>query len=140
MATTWAKKRAQARSISDGLRSGLEEKFKKQLDIRGVKYTYETCIVYFTPAVKKHRKTWDWTLTLPSGKVVIIETKGYWPSETRLAEIAAILQNPDLDVRYVFQDSRKKIRKGSNTSYADVCRKYSIPFADLVLPQEWLDE
>lgn len=136
----WARKRAQARSTSSRLRSRFEEKFEKELIALGVKYVYEKVATYFTPPSKQRRKTFDWHLTLASGKEIIIETKGYWDSPARLAELECIKQHPELDIRYVFTDSSKPIRKGSKTTYADVCQRNGVLYADGTVPRSWLNE
>ncbi len=137
----WPPKRSRATgSNSEHRRSGFEELIEKQLIQWGGEYTYETVTVYFTPPVKRRRKTWDWPITTRSGKKIIVETKGWWKPSVRLAELEAIRQNPEHDVRYVFENARTKIYKGSKTSYADVCKALGVPYAEGVIPPEWLDE
>jgi hypothetical protein len=136
----WRQKRAEARSTSEARRSKFEVQFEKQLQALGVEYVYEATPTYFTPPPKVRRKTFDWHITLASGKKIIIETKGYWDASSRTAETMAIEQNPDLDIRYVFMNSNMPIRKGSNTTYAVWCRKHGILYADGGVPRSWLDE
>jgi len=107
---------------------------------QGVKYVYEKAPTYFTPPSRRCRKTFDWHITLASGKELIVETKGWWEPKARIAELHAIRQNPQLDIRYVFQNANAKIRKGSKTTYADVCRKEGVLYAEGVIPPEWLRE
>lgn len=140
MSMDWLKRKRAASTSERDRRSKFEEQFERQLQVLGLEYAYEKSVAYFVPPVRRRHKTWDWTITLESGKQIIIETKGWWQPAARLAEIEAIAQNPDLDVRYVFQNSRTKIRKGSKTTYADVCRKHDILFAEGAIPRSWLDE
>ena len=49
-------------------------------------------------------------------------------------------QHPNLDIRLVFENSSRKIRKGSSTSYAKWCEKKDIVYCDRVIPQKWLRE
>lgn len=74
---------------------------------------------------------------LPNG--VFVETKGYFDSRSRAKMVAVKKHNPDLDIRMLFMNSRTKLRKGSNTTYADWCRKYGFPFADGMIPPEWFE-
>jgi hypothetical protein len=122
------------------LRSGYEEQIRAQLDRLGVDYVYEQQALKYVPPVKAHRKTFDWWITTRTGKIIVVESKGWWQPKTRIAELECIAQNPEIDVRYVFQNPNKKIRKGSKTSYADVCRKHGIAFAKGLVPTEWLEE
>ena len=137
---TWATKRASASSSERARRSQFEVVFEKQLKVLGLEYVYEKEPTYFTPPSKVRRKTFDWHITLRSGKQIIIETKGWWQTKDRIAELEAIKQNPHLDIRYVFQRANAKIRKGSKTSYADVCRKHGVLFSEGVIDPRWLDE
>ena len=47
-------------------------------------------------------------------------------------------QQPNLDIRFVFGNSKNKIYKGSKTSYADWCNKNGFMFADKIIPNEWV--
>lgn len=75
---------------------------------------------------------------LPNG--IIVETKGYFDSRSRAKMVAVKKHNPHLDIRMVFMNSRNKLRKGSKTTYADWCIKYSYPYADGMIPLEWFTE
>lgn len=136
----WAQKRAASSSRERERRSGFERLIEKQLVGAGVEYVYEKEPLYFIPVTLRRRKTFDWFITTRSGKEIIVETKGWWEPKARIAELQAIEQNPDRDIRYVFQRLSAKIRKGSKTTYADVCRKAGVPCAEGLVPQEWLDE
>jgi hypothetical protein len=75
---------------------------------------------------------------LPNG--IIVEAKGQLDSRSRAKMLAVKKHNPELDIRFVFMDSRKKLRKGSSTTYADWCTKYGFKFADGMIPEEWFTE
>lgn len=137
---SWAKKRAESSSRERERRSGFERLIEKQLIAAGVEYSYEKEPLYFTPPLRRRRKTFDWFVTTRTGKEIIVETKGWWIPKARLAELEAIKQNPDRDIRYVFQRVNKPIYKGSKATYADVCQAQGILYAEGVIPQGWLDE
>ena len=63
-----------------------------------------------------------------------------WAVEDRQKMQLIKEQHPDLDIRMVFNRSASPIRKGSKTTYADICEKLGIPYADKVIPIEWLNE
>lgn len=117
-----------------GFRSGLEEVVAQQLVARGIAPSYETVKISYTKPERAARYTPDFPL--PNG--VIIETKGRFTTEDRQKHILIQAQHPTLDIRFVFSNSRTKIRKGSPTTYADWCRKYGFQFADKRIPEEWL--
>ena len=70
----------------------------------------------------------------------MIETKGRWTTEDRKKHLLIKDQHPELDIRFVFQNPKGKIRKGSKTTYADYCDKHGILWADKEIPNEWLLE
>lgn len=75
---------------------------------------------------------------LPNG--IIVEAKGYFDSRARAKMVAVKKHNPHLDIRFVFMNSRTKLRKGSQATYADWCKKYGYPFADGMIPLKWFEE
>ena len=83
-------------------------------------------------------RTYTPDFLLPNG--IIVETKGRFTAEDRKKHLEIQKQHPTLDIRFVFTNSRSKIRKGSKTSYADWCTKYGFLYADKDVPQDWLDE
>lgn len=76
---------------------------------------------------------------LPNG--VIVEAKGYFDSRARAKMVAVKKHNPGLDIRFLFMNSRTKLRKGSKMTYADWCEKYGFPYEDgNSIPLEWFKE
>ena len=55
----------------------------------------------------------------------MLETKGYWDAEDRRKIKAVMRDNPDIDLRMVFQAPFNKISKNPNT-YAQWCEKHGI--------------
>lgn len=122
--------------LREGFRSGLEEKIAAQLDALNVPYSYETIkIKYFKP-VTYHTYTPDFGL--PNG--IIIETKGRFTSEDRKKHLAVKDQHPELDIRFVFSNSKARLNKKSKTTYADWCQTHGFLFADKRIPEEWINE
>jgi sugar lactone lactonase YvrE len=118
-----------------GYRSGLEDKVAKQLELQGVKVEYETTKIKYVVPESLHTYTPDFVL--PNG--IIVETKGRFVVADRKKHLLVQKQYPDLDIRFVFSNSKTKISKGSKTSYADWCNKNGFTFADKEVPEEWLD-
>ena len=113
-------------------RSGLEEKVADLLVDLGVKYEYESTKVSY---VISHNYTPDFVL--PNG--VWLETKGYWDSKDRKKIKSVIQQNPDIDLRMVFQAPYNTISKKSKTTYASWCEKNNIKWCSFAtIPVDWL--
>ena len=114
-------------------RSGLEEQVADLLSNLGIDYEYETTKVSY---YIEHNYTPDFILP---NKHVVLECKGYWDSKDRRKIKAVLKQNPDLDLRMIFQAPYNRISKKSKTTYAQWCDKYKIPWTHFHdIPLEWL--
>ena len=131
MATTKSKIRQQA--IKNGYRSALEDVISEDLKKRGVDFGYETVKIKWQLI---ESKTYTPDFILPNG--IIIESKGRFVLDDRKKHLKVREQNPDLDIRFVFSNSRNKIRKGSKTTYAMWCEKNNFLYADKRIPDEWI--
>ena len=113
-------------------RSKLEEKVGDLLKGLDVNFQYETTKFAYTIP---HNYTPDFIL--PNG--VILECKGYWDSEDRRKIKSVKEQNPDIDLRMVFQSPYNTITKKSKTTYAQWCDKNGIPWTSFKnIPLKWL--
>ena len=114
-------------------RSGFEERIASQLKRCGIDYTYESLVIEY-----KRLSTYTPDFILPNG--IIIETKGRWVTEDRSKHLLIKEQYPDIDLRFVFQNANNKIRKGSQTTYAQWCEKNDIKWCEKLVPDSWLKE
>ena len=115
-----------------GFRSQLEEKVADLLVELGVSYDYEDHKLAYTI---QHLYTPDFVL--PNG--VILECKGYWDPADRRKIRQVKEDNPDIDLRMVFQNPYNKISKRSKTTYAQWCKRYGILWwAYHAIPVDWL--
>ena len=113
-------------------RSKLEESVAALLDQVGASYEYETHKVAYT--IMHH---YNPDFILPSG--IMLEAKGYWDAEDRRKILAVVRDNPDIDLRMVFQAPFNKISKKSKTTYAQWCEKHDIKWAAVhAIPIDWL--
>jgi len=113
-------------------RSQLEEKVADLLVELNIDYDYETERIPYTI---QHHYTPDFIL--PNG--VVLECKGYWESSDRRKIKQIVKDNPDLDLRMVFQAPFNKISKKSKTTYAQWCDRLKIPWcAYYDIPIDWL--
>ena len=113
-------------------RSQLEEKVADLLVELNIDYDYETKRIPYTI---QHHYTPDFIL--PNG--VVLECKGYWEASDRRKIKQIVKDNPDLDLRMVFQSPFNKISKKSKTTYAKWCDRLKIPWcAYYDIPIDWL--
>ncbi len=121
----------------DKLKGGWEPEVLKGLKAlqREYKYSieYESDKLVYTV---QHVYTPDFVLHLSDGRKVYIEAKGYWDAEDRRKIRHVMQQNPEADIRMLFQ-ANSKLHKASPTRYADYCEKYKIPYAVGAIPKEW---
>lgn len=117
-----------------GFRSGLEEKVADQLKKSGVEFGYETTKIKYVVPESVHTYTPDFTF--PNG--LIVETKGRFVAADRKKHLLIQKQCPNLDIRFVFSNSKAKISKGSKTTYADWSTRHGFKYADKEIPEEWL--
>ena len=116
-----------------GFKSGLEENISNQIASKGIEVKYESeKVAYIIPA-SEH--TYNPDFKLPNG--IIIETKGRFVIADRKKHLLVKQQHPELDIRFVFTNSKNKINKKSKTTYADWCEKNGFKYADKEIPEEW---
>ena len=101
------------------------------------KFEYEPHRIYYEVPAKKKFYTPDFQL-LDNG--IYLEFKGYFRPENRETALNVRRSNPDLDIRFVFQNPKVKINKKSKTTYADWCDQHGFMWADKFVPKEWIDE
>lgn len=93
-------------------------------------------VTYEQPA--KERK-YEPDIVLPMNGIVV-ECKGRFETSDRQKHLLIKEQHPDMDIRFVFSNSRARLSKRSKTTYAAWCEKHGFRYADKVVPQEWIDE
>ena len=128
-------KKGYRKARENGFRSGLEEKVAKQIRKANHKLRYETVkIKWIDFAIRSYTPDF----VLDNG--IIIEVKGFWSVADRKKHAQVKEQHPSLDIRLVFENSKRKIRKGSNTTYGMWCAKNDILFYDRIIPLVWMKE
>jgi len=119
-----------------GFKSGLEENISQQIESKGIKVEYETEQVSYIVPASEHNYHPDFRL--PNG--IRIETKGRFVLADRKKHLLVKEQHPELDIRFVFTNSKNKINKKSKTTYAMWCEKNGFKYADKEIPEEWFLE
>tara|TARA_Y100001963_G_scaffold21699_1_gene28079 strand:+ start:8133 stop:8480 length:348 start_codon:yes stop_codon:yes gene_type:complete len=113
------------------MRSGLEEQVASLLTELKIDWEYES---NWYPYVTQHKYT-------PDFKVgdIYLECKGYFKPSDRSKMLAVKRDNPDLDIRFIFQAPNNKINKRSKTTYAKWAEKHGFPWcAYYAIPLSWL--
>ena len=118
-----------------GYRSGLEVKLATYLKEQGVLAEYESMKIEWEDLTYR---TYTPDFILPNG--IIIETKGMFTTDDRRKHLAIKKQHPDLDIRFVFESSKRKLNKGAKGTYASWCEKNNFLYNDRIIPESWLKE
>lgn len=127
-------------------RSKLEQKGAEQLAREGIPFVYEGEWVPYTVPQRRAKYKPDFR---PLGTCIILEYKGRFGHDKsdgkgvqeRQKLILIKEQHPELDIRLVFENSRKKIYKGSTTTYAKWATDHGFKWADKgTVPPEWIAE
>ena len=124
-----------SKGIKYGYRSGLEGKVSDQLKEAGVDFEYESFkIEYEVHETRKYTPDFR----LPND--IIVETKGRFVAADRKKHLLIKEQHPELDIRFVFSNSKAKLNKGAKSTYADWCDKHGFLYSDKWIPESWLKE
>lgn len=126
-------KYALARSL--GYRSMFEVKIANTLKENNIEFEYEPCYVHYVLSGK-----YVPDFQLPNG--ILIETKGRLTPADRRKMIAVRQQNPELDIRFVFQNARQRLSNKSKKSdtYGEWAERLGYQWAQGDIPEEWWDE
>jgi len=76
---------------------------------------------------------------LPNG--VLIESKGYFSSRDRRKMLQVARDNPELDIRFVFQRANNRLTKSPNSmTYAQWAERHGFKWSEHSIPEDWYDE
>ena len=100
-------------SIKTSFRSGLEARIAEQISEAGLAVEYETDRIGFHWPERLARYTPDFKLPKAGGGYFFIEVKGRWETADRQKMLLVRQQNPDLDIRMLFQRASNKLYKRS---------------------------
>ena len=121
-------------------RSLFEKTLAENLTNRKIPFEYETRgLTYTIPSTSK-TYTPDFIVTTRSGATIMVEAKGLFSSEDRKKALWVRSCNPDVDVRFVFQNPVLKINPKAKQSCADWCERNGFKWADRFVPDKWLNE
>ena len=118
-----------------GFRSGLEEVIAEELAVNGVIFSYEGSKLKYIKPEKEHTYTPDFFLPVQQ---IFIETKGLFTTAERQKMKLVRAQYPNLDIRFIFSNSKSRISKKSKTTYGMWCERYGFHYADKHIPKDWI--
>ena len=118
-----------------GYRSGLEVKLSDYLKELKIDFGYECIKIEWEDLAYR---TYTPDFVLPNG--IIIETKGIFTAADRRKHLAIKKQHPKLDIRFVFENHRRKLRKGAKSTYGEWCDKHGFMCYNRIVPEDWLKE
>ena len=118
-------------SASNPYRSRFEERLALTLKGVGAPFDYETLKLKYT-----RECVYTPDFILPNG--VIIEAKGYWLPADRTKHLRVRECNPEMDIRFCFQNAHNTLNKKSKTTYGDWCDKHGFLWAHKTIPKEWI--
>lgn len=116
-------------SVAEQIQRACDPEKKRPLDHCYEKYT----VSYEIPP-----GTYKPDFVLPNG--IILETKGFFEASDRTKHLLIKEQYPELDIRFIFTNSKSRLTPTGKTTYADWCRKNGFPYADRRVPGSWLAE
>ena len=122
-------------ALKHGYRSGLEHKISEYLKLLKHKYEYESIKIEWEDLTYR---TYTPDFILKNG--IIIETKGRFLTADRKKHLCIKKQQPSLDIRFVFTNSRSKLSKGAKSTYGEWCIKHGFRYYDRIIPEDWLKE
>lgn len=114
----------------------MEERIASELAAKAVNFTFESEVIKYTKPERVSKYTPDFKL--PNG--IIVETKGRFVTADRQKHLLVKEQHPNIDIRFVFCNSRSRISKKSATTYAMWCEKHGFKYADKSIPDAWIKE
>ena len=123
------------RSNSRRYRSGLESDIAEYLKDKQNQVRYERLKIEWEDL---RYRTYTPDFILDNG--IIIETKGIFDTEDRRKHLAIREQHPELDIRFVFSNSKAKLYKGAKSRYCEWCDKHEFKWEHRIIPEAWLKE
>lgn len=133
------KKAPKAATKTSTYKSPLEDGIAAQLRREGISFRYEGKKIAYKP-IKPLWYVPDFH-EFEKAPHIILEGKGWFRTSKERTRLLAVREcNPGIEVRFVFQNAKKRISKKSETTYAEWCDKNGFKWCEKVIPKEWFKE
>ena len=122
-------------------KSGLEEAIAEELERNKISFGYEDITIPWTKPARNTRYKPDFTIKVNKQ---LWEAKGRFQTADRQKHLRIKEQHPNIKIKFIFQNSKNKLRKHSNKTYADWCDKHGFTYHCIqttkkLFPKEWLN-
>lgn len=134
------------RQQTSKFKSKLEEEFNNFLKKNEIAFAYENFTISYLKPARASRYTPDFSCPDKNNNYsIIFETKGHFVTSDRQKHLNIKQQYPNLDIRFVFSNSKNRIGKKSTTTYAKWCelkgfKYHCIATTGKLLPAQWITE
>lgn len=120
-------------------RSGYEKRVYEHAISSGRELAYEQADSVLLYTVPSRRARYKPDFLLPNG--ILVETKGRLTARDRAKMLNVARDNPDVDIRFLFQRSNQKITKSPNSlTYGEWADKHGFIWAHGDnIPEEWFN-
>ena len=120
-------------------RSGFEKTVYDQATRgkRVLEFEPPDAIVHYVKPARKARYIPDFRLK----NGILVETKGRLTQVDRAKMLNVVRDNPDLDIRFVFQRANQRITRSKNSlMYWEWAERHGFKWCEGYIPDEWFDE
>jgi len=130
-------------------RSKFEERVAKELEDKGVDFTYECTTLKYNKRTTRKMECLDcgsshivqkakYLTDFRLSNGVFLEVKGWFMPSDRTKMESVIKCNPGLDIRMVFERDNWTTKKKTQR-YSEWCKKRKIKYCVGEIPKEWLE-
>lgn len=95
---------------------------------------------HFIPYIMKGSYLPDFVIKTRSGKTIYVEAKGYLDAAACKKMKAVKATNPDLDIRFVFQNANGKRNKRAKLKNWEWAERHGFPWHEGTIPLSWWRE
>lgn len=129
------RERGQIKATYFPYKDDLEADVARQLRSISVNYRHERFRIHVRPYGTSGIRHYTPTFIVPNW--IIIEPRKRFSTEERQMFIYFQREFPELEVRFIFANSKSKISRASKITYAMWCDRYGFKYGDKRIPAEW---
>jgi len=125
---------------TSNFRSRFEREISEALTKAEVMHEYETEKLYYRLPDSNIEHVYTPDFSFPESSIVI-EVKG-WPFKKKERNKYRLVkkQNPEIDLRFIFQDAALRIYGKTGPTFGEWARKYGFKWSSRNIPDSWITE